>query len=408
MVTQNIKELTGVGMKLPELIFIIAAIIFYLSPSVQYEYREAALISSLGYIAFCIRQEPRYIKIIIKFLSYVLCLVLLYITLTESTSISKNVNHWFIKRLFAKSSQYILMFLPLFFFFRVIKHATKRQIRNLIFVSLLTSAAFLNYSFSMLAINAHALHTFRSDAVEDIGFAGFYFVYAYTFIIIAGLELFKMANKGIHKAFFAILILICLYFLVKAQYALSLVTTFISLLYLYSKSATKSSTKFVVIAALIFIALMLPLLIKLFISVSGSPLLNERLQEIYNGITGENSTEESDMESRLTLYRMSLEAFFSSPILGNRNINFNPHSTFLAIIADLGIAGGYIIYKLFRGAFSFMKSITGKDFFYFRPLICQILLMGFTNPIHSAPSNFIMLWFVAPLMIHYYKNIVRI
>lgn len=395
-------------MAIPEYIFIIIAIVFYLMPYVQVAYREVSLLSSFIYMAYCYQSEFRIRKFIIKIVLLVICLILLFIILTDSTSISENVSNRFVKILFAKSSQYFLMFMPLFFFYRVRWLANEKQIKYLVYISMAIAVMFLQSALAAVAVNAEALHSFRADAIENTGFNGFIFVYAYTFLLIVGVELFRMTSKRHYKLFFLCISIACLYFLVKAQYALSIVTTFLSCLYLYLQTSKRGSTKFIVVICLIIIALLLPLLLKLAIALSPSSLLNERLEEVYNGITGEKSTADSDMESRFILYKMALEAFFSSPILGNRSLDFNPHSTFLSIVADLGVAGGFVIYRLFRGAFSFMKSIMGEDYTYFLPLICQILLMGFTNPIHSAPSNFIMLWFVAPLLIHYYKNIVKV
>ena len=46
-----------------------------------------------------------------------------------------------------------------------------------------------------------------------------------------------------------------------------------------------------------------------------------------------------------------------------------------------------------------MKIRLEKKYLYFTPLVCQVILMGLTNPIHSTPSIFVMLWFLCPLLI---------
>ena len=135
-------------------------------------------------------------------------------------------------------------------------------------------------------------------------------------------------------------------------------------------------------------------------SISDMEILNVRLEEMYNALSGKGSNlAGSDLYARLDLYWKSIRAFFHSPILGNRTLGFDPHSTFLSILADLGIMGGIIIYNLFSNSFKFMKSSLNTVYRFYTPLLCQILLMGFTNPIHSSPSIYIMLWFICPLLI---------
>lgn len=390
---------TGRGLPVLEFLFSIFLVLFFIAPTFQGQYREIAMLASLGYMVYCANKEPQHKRLIVTYLVLVFSLVMLYLLLTDSTSISQRVSNRAIKIFFAKSSQYILMFVPIFMLYRYMMHATLKQLKIILLIAIGASVMFVNTAISV----AEHLHTFRSDVGGQIGFTGFIFIYAYTFLFIACLEMYMLGSVKAYRYVSLAAMFFIFYFLIKAQYALSIVTTFISCLYLYGK-VSKGGNLFVYIT-IILIAILLPILIKFFVSVSDSPLLNERLMEIYNGITGEASTADSDMESRLDLYWKSIKAFLSSPILGNRSLDFNPHSTFLAVLADIGILGGIIVYKLFKGAFRFMKSILQEDYIYFMPLICQILLMGFTNPIHSAPSNFIMLWFVCPLLIYYTRHI---
>ena len=128
-------------------------------------------------------------------------------------------------------------------------------------------------------------------------------------------------------------------------------------------------------------------------------VLNVRLKEIYDSISG-NHAEDSDMQARFDLYWKCIVAFFNSPIMGNKYLPFNGQSTFLLAFAYLGIFGGVLICWMFYKGSKFVQSILGNDqYVYFKPLMCQIILMGLTNPIQSTPSNFIMLFFVSPLLI---------
>ena len=166
-------------------------------------------------------------------------------------------------------------------------------------------------------------------------------------------------------------------------------------------TATKNKDRrFFVVIGIVIIVLLLPVILKLLIGLSDSELLNQRLQEIYNTLTGvSQNSEESDLWARMELYGKCILAFMQSPIWGNRTLDFNGHSTFLCVLADLGVIGGFIIYKLFKKSFDFMKEQLGDRYPYYSPLVCQVILMGLTNPIHSTPSIFIMLFFLCPLLI---------
>lgn len=392
----------GSGLGLLEFLFIICATIFYINFKIQAQFLLVAPFIALFYIGYCIYAEPKYRLLIIKLLVFITLLVLLFVTLTESTSIG-DVDNRFGKIIYAKFSQWVLVFFPLFLFHRTFTKASKKQILLIVAVGLLNAILLVRTALNIIDTNPTLLHSMDADTLEDAGVSlqGFSFVYAYTFLALTCYICFRYTKNKWAKYFCLGLMLYSVYFMFASQFALSLVTTFISFVYLqYNLSTHNRQKKLLTIIGIIIFICLLPVFLKFLMSISDMEILNVRLEEMYNALSGKGSNiAESDLYFRLDLYWKSIVAFFHSPILGNRTLGFDPHSTFLSVLADLGIMGGIVIYSLFSNSFKFMKSSLNTMYRFYTPLLCQILLMGFTNPIHSSPSIYIMLWFICPLLI---------
>lgn len=391
----------GYGLPLLELLFVICATIFYINFEMQAQFRLVAPFVFIAYISYYIHVEPQLKCFAINLLILISLLVVLFLMLTDSTSIG-NVSNRFLKVIYAKFSQWILVFFPILLFHRVYTIASKKQILLILGVGLLNAIILVQTALKIIEINPTLLHSMNADRLKDanVNLQGFSFVYAFTFLSLTCYTCFKYTkNKWIKYLFFSLL-LYSIYFMFASQFALCLVTTFISFIYLeYSISSRNNQKKILSIIGLSILILSLPYLLEFLINISNMEVLNVRLQEIHNVLIGNSiNSEKSDLNTRLNLYWKSIMAFLDSPIWGNRTLNFDPHATFLSILADLGILGGIIIYKLFSKSFDFMKTYLDAMFDFYKPLICQIIIMGFTNPIHSSPSNYIMLWFICPLL----------
>lgn len=389
--------------KLPllELIFIICSALFYINFEIQEQYKLIVPFVFLGYMAYCFFKEPKLCRFLLKLILLTFILATLYMLLTETESINQYATLREFKRFYSKCSQYILIFFPLILFYRVCKHATLKQTILIIGIAILNALYFVYEALIIVEKNATVLHSMNAEILEEaeVDFVGFSYVYAFTFLILTCVVCFNAVNKKFAKCGFLFLMCYSLYFLFQAQFALSIATTFVSLLYLFIITTQKGPNQVFVVMGVVTIVFILPTILRFIISNSDTELLNERLWEIHNLIMGKGSNDDTDLNARLDLYGKCLTAFFKSPIWGNRTLSFNGHSTFLSVLADLGILGGWVVYTLFKDAFVFMRRMLGDKYIYFKPLICQVILMGLTNPIHSSPSNFIMLWFLCPLMI---------
>ena len=384
-----------------EFAFILLACIYYSNHEVQHEYGFAMTIASTSYVIFCYVKEPRFRKKILAFLLMLILFSVLYLLLTDSLSISTYVTNRDFKRFFSKYSQYILMFMPLFMFYRTATRASLKQMYIIIGVILVNLVILAQTARDAAARDAEILHTFDAESIEVTGLSksGFYYVYAYTFLVLTGWICFKYVKKKKIQYISLGFAIFSLILLINAQYALSVITTFISLLYVSVSCSERPSQKMGRFIAVVLILLLSPFLIRGVMSVSSSRIINDRLAEVYDLITGEDTTTGTDGQGRLELYWMCIKAFFSSPIIGNRTLPADGHSTFLTVAADIGIYGVFFLYTFFKQSYKVVAEILGNKIAYFKPLMLQILLMGFTNPIHSSPTIYINLFFMCPLII---------
>ena len=394
------------GLPLLEFFFIILACLYYSNYMVQSSYAYPMAAAFTFYVLYCYVKVKEYRKQILLFMLMLVLFSLLYLLLTDTVSINSSVSNRVAKRLFSKYNQFMLMFFPLFMLYRVATKATKFQ--TYIFIAVVFINLFLLVQTAIVAarINADILHSMRDESVEESGLsiAAFYFVYSYTFVVLIGIICYRNANNMVLRFISLITAIACIYFLYITQFALSIVTCFISILYLYFKTTRDKSTRFFVVLGIITVLLLSPLFLEKLLEVMPDNILKDRLTEIYGAITGESVDSSRDGQGRLELYWMCIKAFFSSPIIGNRTLPDDGHATLFTVPADIGIYGLFFLHTFFSNANKLVKNILGSNAIFFKPLMLQIILMGMTNPIHSSPSIYILLFFACPLIMLLFIN----
>jgi len=390
------------GKRLPLLEFFAICLfgIFYIDFQIQSQYQLASPFIALIYIGYCIIKDAKIRKPIYLFIGSCTILALLWQFLTIPVTIKgSDVG---IKYFYANFSQYLLTFFPILLFYRVDKFASAKQIKIIIGVILVFAIFLIQAALKFAEINPNILHSMNQEVLDEAGvnLQGFNFVYAFTFSIITGVILFNYTDNKIIKCLSLCGIVYFIYFLLTAQFALAFVTTFISCLYLYYTTAKNKERRAFIVVSFVVLYFILPYILEQLIYLTlDSTVLNVRLTEIYDSLTG-NHSEHSDLQSRLDLYENCVIAFINSPFFGNPYLPFNGHATFLLAFAYLGIFGGLLVCWMFYKAASYIRKLLGEEkYVYFKPLMLQIILMGLTNPITSVPSNFIMLFFVCPLLI---------
>ena len=149
---------------------------------------------------------------------------------------------------------------------------------------------------------------------------------------------------------------------------------------------------------MILVSFFIPTLLEVAIKNIKSTQMTIRLSEIYDFLTGKGAGG-YNLNGRFTLYWRTIKAFFASPVIGNRNLSFDGHATFLTVLSDTGIVGGVPFYTLVYFASKSVNDMLQERKKQFSSVVLMFVLMGVTNPIHASKPLGLATWFIAPLMI---------
>lgn len=361
---------------------------------------------TISYLTFVATQTSSY-EFPNKFGRYiviVLFLTVLYYVLTDTQTIQQNVSNRELKVLFAKFNQYSYQVIPFAIMYRLLAKGSSKQQRLFLCCSAIFFGGTLVATNAFLSANPGAIRTFNNtefDASELEGIGNFYFVYGAAALIPSLGLVFKYVNNTKIKIVTAFVIAYIFSFLLKAQFSLALLIPSVCLLYLYYISLPQGQRRnFWIFTPLIF--LFLPFFFKFVANfVDADNDIHDRFMELYYTFTFQESTSTNqDGASRMMIYWDTIKAFISSPIWGTK-INFDPHSTFIGMLADVGLLGfipyTMLFYYMTKDVYRYLKIEQNKS--YFKVSFLFILMMGLTNPIHSTSALQFVIWCIAPLII---------
>jgi hypothetical protein len=385
--------------KLPlyELFFIIGIYVMYLLPSVSLSATVVLGILVL-YSGYVVLTQKEFIPILFKLMMLVAVIALFYTLLTDTFTISSNASNLKLKQFFSKFYQYFSLYFPLILLMRVNSKASLKQKKLLMIAALVLMAYVIVTTWIFLVENPNATREWGGfDETKGENVANYYFIYAVP-MIIAIFASCMVKLSAFQKVFSFAIIAVSLVFLVNAQYTLSLLISFVGILYQIFKSLGSSLSKLIFVVALIAMLFFVPQILELLINNIKSDQVTTRLSEIYDFLTGKGAGG-YNLNGRLTLYGETIKTFFQSPIVGNRDIQIDGHATFLTILSDTGLLGGIPFYYLFYTVCKWVKEETGKNNEQIKVIILMFTLMGLTNPVHSSMPLGFATWFLAPLMI---------
>ena len=187
--------------------------------------------------------------------------------------------------------------------------------------------------------------------------------------------------------------------MLSAQYTLAMIIPTICLFYAIIKNL-KTKFKIIFILLLLLLLLFLPSLLRLLSDMVQSEDMKVRLMNIAD-LFDYRITKGSPLGGRLDLYKKCFEYFFYSPIIGNESVPFDGHATFLTVLCDLGIIGTVIVYSLYLGSHKDICRLLNNKGCYkeWMPCFLCMVLIGFTNPIHSASILGFVVYFMGPAIL---------
>ena len=383
--------------KLPlwEFILIIYLFALYLIPTVSMGSTTLLLLLLVysGYIALTDASASNFT---VKALGLIFVLAFFYAVLTDAASIAQNASNREIKRFISKTYQYLTFYLPAILFVRINTRATLKQKRWLMGIGIAMMVYVIISTWIYLIEHPDAtksIESFGGEAEQDV--ANYYFIYAVP-ILLGVVAVYMQQTKGLLKAAMLVLILLGIVFLVNSQYTIAILITVIGVLLQILRNMRSVIGKVLLCFVIFVCALFLPQILQLAINAIPSEQVATRLSEILGFFTGQGM-DTQNLGGRMSLYGRTVEAFFQSPLWGNRYLDFDGHSTFLTVLADTGILGGIPFYMLLVNSCKTVKAQLGKRRSQYNLILVMFVLMGLTNPIHAAMPLGLTLWLLAPI-----------
>ena len=201
----------------------------------------------------------------------------------------------------------------------------------------------------------------------------------------------------------AVLFVVCIYFLLLAQYTLALLITVIGLVVLFVQVYDSVSIKALIVCLVVAFFVLAPYVFSWLADRVPSEQMSIRLREISDFFSSGDVSSEN-LGGRMTLYFEAFKHFLRSPLYGHKSVGFDPHSTILNIMCDTGVLGFIPFIYVFTGCNKVTNSMLGERAKLFTPIFFMLIVMGLTNPIHSAKQIPLAVWFIAPLTIDLYFN----
>ncbi len=395
------KRLIGKdGLPFIDLMAVIFFSAYYILPSFSGSFnRWLVLFAGIAYFGYVLIKDRKVGVSFISIFAAVLVIAFAFLILTDTKTISETASNRLIKVFLSKFSQYFFMYLPGLLLIRVLKTANKEQKHLMLLLMVALYIVVLYNTFTVILENPDAIRHWEEFAdMEDENIGNYYFVYSVP-IVIVGLSVCMARLKGLKKIICLGMIGILFGFLLLASYTLAILIAALGLAMQIFLSVKSPITKILFVVVAVIGLFFIPDLLLLISENAPSDNMSVRFRELYSFFTAGDSSG-YNLNGRLNLYRMSVEAFFRSPIIGNRSLNFDGHATCLTVLADTGIIGGIPFYYLLFSMNKRMKALLGENARNFLPAFFCLLCMGFSNPIHNSLPLAFSVWFIVPLIIN--------
>ena len=362
------------------------------------------LMGALGYALAIALFESKASPTVSRFLILISALVLVYAFTCETSTVALDASNREVKIFISKMNQYFMMFFPLLLFYRLKEHAGRRNKKLLLYLAYaLVAYVFVKTLTEMIANPGITRHWSEFAEISESNIGSYSFVYSIPYIAVIFGMFLLYARSSLAKIIFFGCIVVCFYFLLLAQYTLALLITIIGLVVLFVQVYDSVSIKALIVCLVIAFFVLAPYIFNWLADNVPSESMSIRLREIGDFFSSGDASSEN-LGGRMTLYIAAFKDFLRSPLYGHEVLGYDPHSTFLSILADTGILGFIPFIYVFTGCNKVTKALFDDNKKLFTPIFFMLIVMGLTNPIHSAKQISLAVWFIAPLTIDLYFN----
>jgi hypothetical protein len=297
----------------------------------------------------------------------------------------------------------VICIFPVYLLHRIIYKFDDRQMSFLIKIIIGMFAITALLTSKELISNPSACRTFTiQTSLYKRNVGHFDFIYAIpVFIVFFQLLKNRLIRSRVILSLLEILLIITL---LLSGYTLALLTLIICEVYCFlKKQGSSRNVMFAFILLGVVIMIFGPLMLQGLISIIPHKSSAIRLSELYNALYQDDASG-YNMNGRIDLYIMAIQAFLSGFLSGNRELGFSPHASFLSIAAHTGIWGVICIIALFNKLRRTVYKYTGSCHIAFNAAYLAFLITGFTNPLLNCYLHCFAVFCVIPLAIYRYGD----
>ena len=382
-----------------EFLLIVFFFAYYLLPAVSSVVPfMVALFTAIAYLAYLFIREPNWRVQIVVFLIITFGMSLMFFFLTQTSTISSSASNYALKRIASKMNQFFMMFFPACLFVRIYTKASYKQKKMLYWLAMIMFAVVVFNTFIELMTNESAARKwteFDEQSQNNIGTYSFVYVVP---MLVTALTSLLYTQKGNKKLLIVGIIAFLFVFLLSAQYTLAILISVIGIALQISANIKNGAGKILLWLLLVSSLFLLPTCFEFLSNVIKSEHISVRFKELA-AFFGGGDASGYNLNGRLELYWKSIQAFFKSPIIGNRKLSFDGHATLLTVPADIGILGLVGLWLLILKSKKHISTFMGERKKQFSPVIVCLIIMGLTNPIHGAPAAMFGALLFAPMIV---------
>ena len=355
------------------------------------------LIVAAGYMAITMDWSEKVFGYILGLIGLILGIVLIELVCTNDLTFAAFASMF---------TQLFMNIFPLYLVYTILKAKNRTLIIWVLTATLIVITYVLILTFVQLGIDDRFMRemginytNYKQYNTTNAG--GFQFAYAMAVLVGLLIVLFlldyKKHNK-LKKAGLLIALIAAFFLVLNSSYTLALMISVITIFMAITLKMEKTVTKvlFWLIGAIV--AVLLIYASDLIILLVPTDEMKLRLSEVFDFLKSGDASG-YNLNGRFTLYWKAIQAFFKSPLIGNAELDFDPHSSILRFFARDGILGGIGYISLYYLGYHIITKyfISKEHKKLFIPVFVALILMGLVNPIHSVGAVHYVTFFMAPL-----------
>ncbi len=364
---------------------------YYFLPKVMWSINfMVPVMAGVLYIIFTLNFYGTEFKETATYLGLVFWIALLYFMLVDSGNYIKFLSRF---------HQVFMCFFPLYIFYTLVKRNNRREMILIFLAMTLMYCYVFALTLNELRVNPLACRDwFDAQELSNRNVGGYFYVYTAMALLPFMMYCRSKANKFLIKLLFLGMIVITFYFLIQAQYTLSLLIAVIVILIGITLNIKDRRVRIVLLTFVPIGVIIIPIVLNFAAANVESKQVALRLTELANFLSSGDSSG-YNLSGRFMLYWSAFKAFLSSPILGNKFLGFDAHSSFLAVMARTGIGGAVAYFYLHIHSKKLVVKMLGseKETVSYVPAYYALCILGWTNPIISAYLLNAVVWLYIPL-----------